>query len=66
MAGFRGSDAVLEAEILVLEAIARQRLRRYTRELNTLERELSELKTERARRRARTVVPISVAGEAAA
>ncbi|HZY70421.1 MAG TPA: hypothetical protein VFF67_05525 [Thermoplasmata archaeon] len=66
MSGFRGSDEVLEAEIVVLEAIARQRLRRYTRELNALERELSELKSERARRRARSVVPVSAAGQAAA
>ncbi len=59
MATFRGDDEVLDREIATLEAIARVRLRRAARELNELDRELSELKTERARRRVRATVPAS-------
>lgn len=53
MTGFRGSDEVLEAEIQTLETLARIRIRRVARELHDLERDLRELKLERARRRAR-------------
>ena len=52
--GFRGSDEVLQQEIATLEAIARLRVRRYGQELRELERDLHELKAERARRKART------------
>jgi len=57
MSGFRGSDATLEQEIASLEAIARLRVRRYARDLNDLERDLHELKVERARRKARSEIP---------
>ena len=52
MAPFRGSDDVLNEEIATLEAIAKLRLRRYARELNDIERDLRELKSERVRRKA--------------
>jgi hypothetical protein len=69
---FRGSDATLEREIATLEAIARLRLRRHARELRDLDRDLAELRRERARRRAATeaaagapaegTVPVSESG----
>ena len=52
MGGFRGSDEILEREIATIEAIARLRLRRYSREMRELESDLRELRRERARRRA--------------
>jgi len=52
MAPFRGSDEVLDHEIETLEAIARLRVRRVARELRDIDRDLSELRRERARRRA--------------
>jgi hypothetical protein len=64
--GFRGSDETLEQEIATLEAIARLRVRRYARELNELERDLRELRVERARRRARSEVPDPVGALASA
>ncbi|HYK92617.1 MAG TPA: hypothetical protein VEY07_01060 [Thermoplasmata archaeon] len=57
MGSFRGDDDTLDREIATLEAIARVRLRRATRELNDLDRDLRALKAERARRRARALVP---------
>ncbi len=51
MAGFRGSDERLEREIAAIERMARTRVRRVASELNELERDLRELKRERARRR---------------
>lgn len=57
MAGFRGSDDTLEQEIATLEEIGRVRLRRYARDQRDLDRELRELRAERARRRARARVP---------
>ena len=54
MGGFRGTDEVLQQEIATLEAIARLRVRRYGQELRALERDLHELKAERARRKARS------------
>jgi hypothetical protein len=57
MVGFRGSDETLEEEISTLEAIVRVRLRRYAREHRDLDRDLRELRAERARRRARASVP---------
>ena len=64
MGRFRGSDGTLDREIATLEGIARLRLRRYTRELQELERDLRELKRERARRRAESAVadPVSADG----
>jgi hypothetical protein len=61
MGSFRGSDESLEAEIATLEAMAKVRVRRYARDLKDLDRDLSELKAERGRRRARSEVPAVVA-----
>ncbi len=52
MSAFRGSDSALEREIATLEAIARLRTRRAARDLAELDRDLRELRRERARRRA--------------
>jgi hypothetical protein len=52
MTGFRGSDEQLDREIAAIEGMARVRVRRVAAELHGLERELRELKRERARRRA--------------
>jgi hypothetical protein len=52
MTPFRGSDDRLDREIEALEDIARVRIRRVARELRDIDRELSELRRERARRRA--------------
>jgi hypothetical protein len=52
MSRFRGSDDSLEREIAATEAIARVRVRRAAAELRELERDLAELRRERARRRA--------------
>ncbi len=57
MSSFRGSDAALDREIATVEAIARLRLRRTIAELKELERDLRELKRERARRRVRQELP---------
>ncbi len=51
MSGFRGTDESLDREIAALERIARVRLRRTAAELKELDRDLRELKRERARRR---------------
>ncbi len=56
MGGFRGSDDLLDREIAVLERIARIRVKRAADELRGLERDLRELRAERARRRAATAV----------
>ncbi len=61
MGGFRGSDETLDEEIATIEAIARLRVRRYARDLRDLERDLHELKVERARRRAHAEVPSAAA-----
>lgn len=52
MAPFRGSDERLDREIETLEGIARLRVRRVARELRDIEKDLHELRRERARRRA--------------
>jgi hypothetical protein len=51
MTGFRGSDDSLDREIAAIERIARTRVRRTASDLQELERDLRELKRERARRR---------------
>ncbi len=51
MGGFRGSDATLDAEIASVESIVKIRLRRYANDLRELERDLRELRLERAKRR---------------
>jgi hypothetical protein len=52
MTGFRGSDESLDREIEAIERMARVRVRRVASELSELDRDLRELKRERARRRA--------------
>jgi hypothetical protein len=51
MPGFRGSDEQLDREIAALEGMARVRVRRVAAELREIDRDLRELKRERARRR---------------
>lgn len=62
MAGFRGSDEVLDAEIEALERIAKVRLRRAAREMAELDRDLRGLKAERAQRKARARIPGTTEG----
>jgi|HubBroStandDraft_1064217.scaffolds.fasta_scaffold1571323_1 hypothetical protein len=57
MVGFRGSDDSLDREIAAIERMARLRVRRVASELNELDRDLRELKRERARRRASSMIP---------
>jgi len=52
MSRFRATDEQLDREIAALERIARIRLRRATSELNDIDKDLRELRRERARRRA--------------
>jgi hypothetical protein len=52
MAAFRGSDERLDREIETLEEIARTRVRRVARELRDVDKDLAELRRERAKRRA--------------
>ncbi len=66
MATFRGDDATLDREIETLEGIVRVRLRRASRELNDLDRELRALRAERARRRASAEVPAATKAETGA
>lgn len=61
MTGFRGSDDLLDREIAAIERIARLRVRRVAAELRGLDRDLRELKRERARRRADSELPTEVA-----
>jgi hypothetical protein len=55
--GFRGTDEQLDREIETVERMARVRTRRVAAELRDLERDLRELRRERARRRARSAIP---------
>ena len=59
MAPFRGSDERLDREIATLESIARLRVRRAACELKDVDRDLTELRRERARRRAAVEVMVS-------
>jgi len=59
MAGFRGTDEQLDREISQVERIARLRLVRAAAEMRALDRDLRELKRERARRRAESAVESS-------
>ena len=52
MSRFRGSDEALDREIVATERVAQLRVRRASAELRELARDLSELRRERARRRA--------------
>ena len=65
MSRFRGTDDRLEREIATLEQIARVRVRRTAVELRTLERDLHDLRKERARRRALRSVPTALQESAA-
>ena len=58
MGRFRGSDAQLDREIGQVERIARLRLARAAAEMRELDRDLRELRRERARRRAESAVPL--------
>ncbi|MGP8110700.1 MAG: hypothetical protein ACLQD9_08380 [Thermoplasmata archaeon] len=53
MTPFRASDEQLEREISAVEQIVRVRINRTARELRDLDKDLRELKRERARRGAR-------------
>ncbi len=66
MSPFRGSDDQIEREIAALEGIARVRLRRTVAEMRELERDLRELKKERARRRAEQAELETTTGRATA
>ncbi|MCI4365499.1 MAG: hypothetical protein L3K10_05505 [Thermoplasmata archaeon] len=59
MTGFRGSDESLDREIAAIEGIARLRVRRVAADLKELERDLRELKRERARRRASSMISVT-------
>ncbi|MCI4317196.1 MAG: hypothetical protein L3K01_08395 [Thermoplasmata archaeon] len=59
MPPFRASDDQVDREIETLEQMARLRLRRYATEMRDLDRDLSELRRERARRRAAAQLPVS-------
>jgi|HubBroStandDraft_1064217.scaffolds.fasta_scaffold1061583_1 hypothetical protein len=58
MSPFRGSDEALDREIAAIEGIAKVRVRRVSAELRELGRDLSELRRERARRRASSEITI--------
>ncbi|HTW55187.1 MAG TPA: hypothetical protein VMG36_01910 [Thermoplasmata archaeon] len=51
MSPYRATDEQLDREIAALERIARVRLRRATQELAGIDRDLREMRRERARRR---------------
>ena len=61
MAGFRGTDEALDREIATLERIGRVRLRRSTESLREVDRDLRELRRERARRKSKSEIPEHVA-----
>jgi hypothetical protein len=63
MPPYRGSDEAVDGEIATLERIARLRLHRYAGEMRELDRDLSELRRERARRRAAAAIPGGTASE---
>lgn len=59
MPPFRASDDQVDREIETLERMARLRLRRYATEMRDLDRDLSELRKERVRRRVAAQIPVS-------
>jgi hypothetical protein len=61
MTGFRGSDDSLDREIAALEGMGRLRVRRVSGELKEIDRDLRELRRERARRRASSMIGETVA-----
>lgn len=66
MSGFRGSDEALDREIAAIEGIAKVRVRRVGAEVRELERDLRDLRRERARRRADDASSIPETSPAAA
>ncbi len=54
---FRGSDEQVDREVAALERMASTRLRRAAADLAALDRDLRELRKERARRRSAGEVP---------
>jgi hypothetical protein len=64
MAPYRGSDEAVEREVETLERIVQVRLRRYAAEMRSLERDLAELRKERARRRANALGETAETGAA--
>ena len=63
MTRFRASDEQLDREIAALERIALVRLGRATRELREIEKDLRELKKEKARRVAEVEQPVVAAAD---
>ncbi|MGD1099212.1 MAG: hypothetical protein ABR888_02565 [Thermoplasmata archaeon] len=59
MSPYRATDEQLDREIAALEQIARVRLRRASAELNSIDKDLRELRKERARRAARAEEMVS-------
>lgn len=57
MARWRGSSEQLDRELTTLESVLAVRLRRYSREIAELEREMRDLRKARARRKALGEVP---------
>ncbi len=66
MSPYRATDEQLDREIVTLEQIARVRLRRASAELNEIDKELRELRKERARRVARAAEMIPTEAPASA
>jgi len=56
MTPYRATDEQLDREISALEQMGRVRLRRANADLNEIDRELRELRKERARRKAEVLV----------
>lgn len=63
MPPYRASDEAVEREIEALERIVQVRLKRYASEMRDLDKDLSELRRERARRRAAASIPAHAATE---
>jgi hypothetical protein len=61
MSAFRGTDEQIDREIATLERIVHLRVRRAAAELRDLDRDLRELRKERARRKAAQSIPDPVA-----
>ncbi|HLN51496.1 MAG TPA: hypothetical protein VK455_05520 [Thermoplasmata archaeon] len=66
MSRFRATDEQLDREIGALERIARVRLRRAATEMKGLDKDLRELRKERARRAARASEMVSTQASASA
>jgi len=64
MSRFRATDEQIDREIVALERIARLRVRRAAAELHDIERDLRELRRERARRVARAAEMVTVTASA--